>query len=465
MPEKKTEDMKKYQSEYRKTHPKNKEATNEYMKNYIKKSEDVDCPICGGHFKTYAKYRHDATQKHMKALVEIKDKEEKAELKRKEEEAQQKALAEAEAAKKKPTPAPRKKREDGGHPREPPTIKGVPKPPTPAPRKPKEKPAALKALEEYSSSSSSSDEEEEEEKTLEKETFVLQGKRISAEAVSEYIKSHFEASVNPARAADTKTKRQNKDASLWKKVSAELDGKTFKYLGQHFGQIVAGAYDKPTSQADLISLLKRVIMHFSKVPAAVEKNINMLARRLKESHVKKTTWLPENGVNYADLKAHENDDNVWVALLARIYDGSMPPLRIGDWRNGFVGLSKTLNEIDLKRGVMIRRIKKNQEVDTEDIIPLPPSLIKFIKKRKIKGALFDGLSTTEIDNLLKKTYPSKVATPHYFRSYYTVHTLSQLTDVDEIKRQLKIMDHTLKINASYYNKSEMPAYMKLLAGK
>lgn len=143
----------------------------------------------------------------------------------------------------------------------------------------------------------------------------------------------------------------------------------------------------------------------------------------------------------------------------------MPPLRIGDWRNAYVGQTKTLNEINLKRGVMIRRIKKNQKEDTEDIIPLPASLITFIKKRKIKGELFTGLSTTEIENLIKKTYPDKTATPHYWRSYYTVHILSKLTDVDEIKERLKIMDHSLKVNASYYNKQSNSAYQNLLSGK
>jgi len=143
----------------------------------------------------------------------------------------------------------------------------------------------------------------------------------------------------------------------------------------------------------------------------------------------------------------------------------MPPLRIGDWRNTYVGPTKTLNEIDLKKGIMIRRIKKNQKKDTEDIIELPASLVKFIKKRKIRGELFAGLSTTEIDNLIKKTYLDKNALPHYWRSYYTVHILNKLTDRDEIEKRLKIMDHSLKVNAAYYNKSEMPAYMKLLAGK
>lgn len=143
----------------------------------------------------------------------------------------------------------------------------------------------------------------------------------------------------------------------------------------------------------------------------------------------------------------------------------MPPLRIGDWANAFVGKSKTLNEIDLKKGIMIRRIKKNQKKETKDIIPLPESLVKFIKKRKIEGELFPNMSITEIDNLLKKTYDGKKATPHYWRSYYTVHVLSKMTNKDDIEEALRIMDHSLQVNSSYYNKQESSAYNSLMAGK
>jgi integrase len=143
----------------------------------------------------------------------------------------------------------------------------------------------------------------------------------------------------------------------------------------------------------------------------------------------------------------------------------MPPLRIGDFKNAFVGKTKTLNEIDLKKKIMIRRIKKNQKEGTKDIIPLPASLVKFIKDRKIKGELFPDMSITEIDNLLKKTYEGKKATPHYWRSYYTVNVLSKLTDKEEIKEALRVMDHSIQVNASYYNKQESSAYNSLMAGK
>ena len=141
----------------------------------------------------------------------------------------------------------------------------------------------------------------------------------------------------------------------------------------------------------------------------------------------------------------------------------MPPLRIGDWRNAYVGESDTMNEINLKKGILTRRIKKNQKKNTEDIIPLPASLVSFIKKRGIKGELFPDMSVVEIDHLLHKTYPDKTATPHYWRSYYTVNVLSKLTSEKEIKERLRIMDHSLKTNAAYYNKQTTSAYNNLLS--
>lgn len=328
--ENKTADIKKYQAEYRASHPKNSDDVNEYMKGYIKKAVDVECPVCKaagtpGHFKSYAMYKHNATSKHQKAEVILEAKNELAKRQKQEEEAQEKALAEAEAKKKRSIKLKIKKKaeekngvvgaqplkeEEKKHIRPPKRVfkkkaeeakNGVvgaqplkeekPKEkPVPAPRKPKEKPAALKALEEYSSSSSSESESEtEEEQKLEKETFRLQSKKIDASEVAEYIKKHFEESANPDRSSATKTKRTNKDASLWKKVSAELDGMTFKQLGERFGEIVSKAYEKPTSQADFISMLKRVIVHFTKLPKPEEMRMNALARKLKESHTKAST--------------------------------------------------------------------------------------------------------------------------------------------------------------------------------
>ena len=117
--------------------------------------------------------------------------------------------------------------------------------------------------------------------------FKFQSKTINSEEVEKWLITHHESSVNPARSAESKTPRLNKNKSLWNKVKAELDGKTWKYVGEHFGKIVKKAYDKPSSQADFIQMLKMVIFHFTKVPVPEQKRISLLARALKEAHVSK----------------------------------------------------------------------------------------------------------------------------------------------------------------------------------
>lgn len=458
--EKKTADMKEYQKKYRKENPKSKEDQNDYMKKYIADAPTVTCPVCQGQFKTYAKYKHDKTQKHIKALIAIKDKEEREKKQKEEEEAEKKAQEEALKSTKKRTIKKKKKLVLEEEEEEKPKPKEKP---TPAPRKkkeePKEKPEALKALEEYSSSSSSSDEEEE--MSLDDAKFSLQSVKINSEEVIKYIQEHFEGSANPARSSATKTPRLNKNLSLWKKVSKDLDGKTFKELGNMFGELVKKSYDKPSSQADFAQMLKMVIVHFTKVPEPVLKKITELVRSLKTAHIDKQTELPANGVTYEELAEKENDEDTRVALLARLYSKDMIPLRIGDYMNATTIKTDEKNFIDLKKGVFVRHIKKNQEEDTEDKFPLPKSLIDFIKKRGIKGELFPNMSVTEIDNLLKKAFPGKKANPHYFRSLYAVKVAPHL-DEKRLKEVLKIMDHSIKTHAQYYKKDMKDPLMKLL---
>ena len=282
--ENKTADKKSYQAQYRKDHPKSKEDQKEYMKKYISEAVSVECPVCkaaglSGSFRSYNKYKHDATQKHQEAEKILKAKHELKKREEEEEAAQKKALEEAKPKRtikiKKKKTEPKK-----AEPKKEENIKmEIKEKPVPAPRKKK---VEEKALEEYASSS---DEEKEEEEKLEDIKFKFQGKVINSEEVAKYIQEHHEGSANPARSAESKTPRLNKNASLWRKVAKELDGKKWTELGNNFGQIVSKAYDKPSSQADLVQMLKQVVIHFTKVPVPEQKRISMLARKLKTSHV------------------------------------------------------------------------------------------------------------------------------------------------------------------------------------
>lgn len=281
--ENKTADKKAYQAKYKKENPVNKEDQKEYMRSYIAKAVSVECPVCkaagfSGSFMTYNKYKHDATKKHQEAEKILRAKHELKKREEEEEAAQKKALAEAEKKPAKITRLKIKKKKVEPKKEEPKKEENIK---MEVKEKPKEKASALKALEEYESSS----EEEKEEEKLEDTVFYFQGKVIDSEEVAKYIEEHHQSSANPARSSESRSLRLNKNASLWRKVSKELDGKKWSYLGENFGKIVSKAYDKPSSQADLVQMLKQVVIHFSKVPVPEQKRISMLARKLKTSHV------------------------------------------------------------------------------------------------------------------------------------------------------------------------------------
>jgi len=428
---KKTADLKAYQKAYRAANPKNKEETNEYMKTYIKKAEDIECKVCDGHYKSYSAYKHNATQKHLKALIAIKEKEE------------------AEAAKP-PSPAPKRKIK----------VKKSPKK------------NGLELLKEYESESDeelspSSEEEASEAEEELKDIFVLPDEAIDPVKVSEFLAEHFKTSANPNRPAESKTPRTNKNATLWKKMAKMLEGKTWKYVGEHITELVNKAYDKPTSRADTVAMMKLVIQHFTPLSEADKVRFNEMNRALKKQHISKQTELPKDGVSYEELKTHENDENTTVALLARLYSGEMPALRIYDFINGYVGKHKELNEIDLKKKIMTRRIYKSQKVDKttgkvkEMLIPLPKDLCDFIKKRGITGALLGDTNATAIDVLLAKTFPQKTATPRYLRAKYTTEVVPTF-DKAKLEKTLEQLDHSAATHAAYYRKNNKDPLMSLL---
>ena len=436
---KKTADLKEYQRQYRLAHPKDKAKTNEYMKEYIKDAEDIQCKVCDGKYKDYSKYKHEKTIKHMKGLVAMKEKEE--------EEAKAKAEVEAKA-------------------KAPPKAKKAPKK--------KDEKTALELLKEYESeeevlSPSSEDEMSEAEEGV-KRIFALPDEVIDSSKVVAFLNEHFKTSVNPNRPAETKTPRTNKNGILWKKVLKQVEGKTWKWVGEHIEEIVNTAYDKPTSRADTVVMLKLVVNHISPLSDEDKVRFNDMNKALKNQHISKQTSLPENGVTYEEMKTHENDENTTLALLMRLYNGEQPALRIYDWINGYVGKHGELNEIDLKKRIMTRRIYKSQKIDKttkkvkEMKIPLPKDLCDFIKKRGITGALLGDVNATNVDLLLHKTFPNKTSTPRYLRAKYTTE-IAPTFDKAKLETTLEQLDHTAKTHASYYRKTKKDPLMELMIEK
>lgn len=452
--EKKTADMKAYQKAYKASH---KGEANNYMKEYIKKAEDITCKDCGGKYKSYCKYKHEVTQKHLKALIKSKEADavpleviNLADIKAPEEiftvEELKAAAKEIEKEMKK---------SNKGH------IK--------APAEPYKNP--LESVKEYGNSDSESEDDESvSDDESEEVSFKLPDTKIDSEKVVEFLTEHFAKSAKPTRSAECKTPRNNKNKSTWNKVSKLLEGKSWAYLGKNFMKIVKEAYDKPSTQADTVVMLKLVMSQFATLSEPDKIKLNDLNRSLKETHISKQTSLPDNAVTYEEMKAKESDDNTTLALMMRLYNADMPSLRIYDWINSYVGKTDTMNEINLKKGVMIRRIVKHAKIDKknkvkDEIIQLPASLVDFIKKRGIKGDLFGTHSGHSLNLILKKAFPDRHINSQYFRHLYST-TVTPKMEKGELKTTLETMNHSAKVHASHYRKSKNgDALLQLVVGK
>jgi len=235
-------------------------------------------------------------------------------------------------------------------------------------------------------------------------------------------------------------------------------------------KIVKNAYDKPTTQADTVVMLKLVMSHFTPLSAQDKVRLNDLNRSLKEQHISKQVSLPENAVTYEEMKAKESDDDTTLALMMRLYNADMPSLRIYDWINSFVGKTDTMNEINLNKGVMKRRIVKNAKVNKKnkvkaEIIQLPVSLVDFIKKRGIKGDLFGTHSSHSLNLVLKKAFPDRHINSQYFRHLYST-TVTTTLKKPELEVALATMNHSAKVHASHYRKSKNgDPLLELVIGK
>lgn len=152
-------------------------------------------------------------------------------------------------------------------------------------------------------------------------------------------------------------------------------------------------------------------------------------------------------MTYEELGHEINNPNPNIALFARLYASNNPPLRIGDYMNATTQYDDELNYIDLTRGIMLRRIKKNQGIP--DIVPLSSEVITHLKGRP-SGLIFN-INVSELNGLIHKTFPDKTANPHYWRSRYSVDILPYKNNQAEI---LRWMDHSALTNAKYYHKAD-----------
>ena len=128
----------------------------------------------------------------------------------------------------------------------------------------------------------------------------------------------------------------------------------------------------------------------------------------------------------------------------------MPPLRLSEWVNSYVGKNKQLNEIILSKKIMRRRISKNMSEEVD--IPLSNSLVKYLKKLELKGALFGELPLQEIVNIVNKTLGSGNGS-RAFRIKYNSEIAPKLSGKERVVLA-KQLDHSVGTAVLVYQRDK-----------
>ena len=266
---------------------------------------------------------------------------------------------------------------------------------------------------------------------------------IKVADVAAFLLKRFESSAKPSTSENNKIKRVDKHKSIWKNLLAEatkLVGAepTAEWLTDHRLELVKAAYKTPSSQESALACLRIVLNHLTPLSEELNLKIGNECRALTAEYIASAVLKPD-GMSYAKLKVFENSDNPILAIFARLFNGDMPALRLGDWLNSTVGKDKQMNEIIMGKGIMRRRISKNMSAELE--INLSPSLKTYIKKNNIKGALF---GTATLDDIVKLTAKElgEGNGSRYWRQKFVTEIASKFSGKDRVAVAAK-MDHSV----------------------
>jgi hypothetical protein len=258
------------------------------------------------------------------------------------------------------------------------------------------------------------------------------------------------------------TKRVDKYSSMFNALSKKgaLDGiKTFSELNEKLDDILEKGYNTASSRQSALSMFRIIFVGVGGMSDAdandrfKQKNIDLTTEYIKATSEKK----PE-GMTFAEAKAIKND-NPHIELYFKLMSGVMPILRIGDWINTTTVDDGKHNFLDLKKREMTRRITKNNKGELTFRVPL--SIIKEVKKQKIKGYLFGDMNEHQLVELVKKAYKDKVVNPHHFRVLYATEKVLKMKSAEKIVDSLDVSDHSLKTFLTIYERSGKPAIKAL----
>lgn len=274
---------------------------------------------------------------------------------------------------------------------------------------------------------------------------------IDKDKILKFLEERFEQSAKPNASKDNKVKRINKSEYIWKKLYDAADDKSWNWFVNHRLELVKKVYHTPSSQASALSTLK-IILDYVKPLGDLKKEFYDEGKKLLDKYLDDAVLKPD-GMTYEELAEYKDVNNPIIALFAHLYDKSNNALRLGDWINTVVGKSKTMNEIDLKKGILIRRISKVMpDVDKPDIIKLPAELIKYIKEKGIKGNLFGDATLQEVVKKVSTTFGEGNGS-RYWRQKYVSEIVSDMSKSKKMEAA-KSMNHSLGTATLVYDRNK-----------
>jgi hypothetical protein len=258
------------------------------------------------------------------------------------------------------------------------------------------------------------------------------------------------------------TKRVDKYSSMFNALSKKgaLDGiKTFSELNEKLDDILDKSYNTASSRQSALSMFRIIFVGVAGMSEEeAVKRFRQKNNDLTTEYIKATSEKKPEGMSFAEAKAIKND-NPHIELYFKLMAGDMPVLRIGDWIQTTTVDDGKHNFLDLKKREMTRRISKNNKGELTFKVPI--SIIKEVKKQKIKGYLFGDMNEHQLTELVKHAYKDKVVNPHHFRVLYATEKVLKMKSAEKIVDSLDVSDHSLKTFLTIYERSGKPAIKAL----
>ena len=277
---------------------------------------------------------------------------------------------------------------------------------------------------------------------------VVFDKDINKEEIEKWLEERFLTTAKEASSPHNKTKRVNSNLTLWKKLAGVAESLKYQWLLKNRLELVKLAYKTPSSQQVALSALKIVLDHVHPL-GDLKQEFYKEGQALSKKYIEEAT-VNDNTMSYADLKKLENDEDPIIAMFAHLYNPEMPPLRLSEWVNAYVGKNKQLNEIILSKKIMRRRISKNMSEEVD--IPLSNALVKFLKKIEVKGPLFGNMDLQEIVNIInRKLGPGNG--PRAFRINYSTEIAPKLSGKERVELATQL-DHSVRTSVLIYQRDK-----------